>query len=70
MGGGREDGRQSESSLLSRKPLRESGTSPGHYTLSGSICSKKPMSCSDWSHPATNTAINSKSGQIMRLYIV
>lgn len=69
-GGGREDGRPREGSLLSEKPLRESGTSPAHYTWSGSICLRRPVSCSDWSHPATNTAIKSKSGQIRSFYTV
>lgn len=41
VGGGGGGGRRWESSLLSRKPLRQSGTSPGHYTWSGSICSRK-----------------------------
>lgn len=40
------------------KPLRTSGTSAGHYTPSGSICSEEPMSCSCRSHPASNAAIN------------
>lgn len=48
--------RRRESSLLSRKPLRRSGTSPRHYTWSGS------MKCR--THPATNAANNDKSGQI------
>lgn len=53
--------RRSESSLPSRKALRESGASPGHYTLKRKHLLK--VSRCDWSHPAINTAISSESGQ-------